>query len=100
MGRRHGSSSSRSSSRSRSRSRRRSRSAKRRGRRSDSADKGFRLHVSDLPVKCTTEELEKEFQKIGPVIEVWKTNSTPCFAFVVFQQKNDADEAIRTLNGQ
>jgi len=45
-------------------------------------------------------ELRKTFEKYGRLIEVWKTNSTPCFAFIVFQRKDDADEAIRGLNGQ
>jgi len=102
MGKRRGSSGSRSSSRSRSRSRRRSRSPKRRQRsRSGSADRdSVRVHVSDLPVSCTTKDLEKTFEKYGPLVEVWKTNSSPCFAFVVFRHKDDAEEAIRGLNGQ
>ena len=100
MGKNRDSSSSRSISRSRSRSRRRSRSPRRR-RRSASGDReGVRVHVSDLPVSCSTKDLERAFEKFGPLVEVWKTNSTPCFAFVVFQHKDDANEAIRGLNGQ
>jgi len=101
MGKKRDSSSSRSSSR--SRSRHRSRSAKRRGRRSRSASgdkEGVRVHISDLPVSCTESELRKTFEKFGRLVEVWKTNSTPCFAFIVFHRKDDADEAIRGLNGQ
>jgi len=103
MGTRRDSSSSRSSSRSHSRSRHRSRSSRNRNRRSRSASgdkEGVRVHVSDLPVSCTESELRKTFEKYGRLIEVWKTNSTPCFAFIVFQRKDDADEAIRGLNGQ
>jgi len=98
---------SRSNSRSRSRSGdRRSRSRSRRrnsGRhRSNSGDEemGTRLHVSDIPVSVDNIELEKTFEKFGPLIEVWKTNSVPCFAFVVFVNKDDAEDAIRSLNGQ
>lgn len=101
MGKKRDSSSSRSSSR--SRSRHRSRSTKRRGRRSRSASgdkEGVRVHISDLPVSCTESELRKTFEKFGRLVEVWKTNSTPCFAFIVFHRKDDADEAIRGLNGQ
>ena len=103
MGTRRDSSSSRSSSRSHSRSRHRSRSSRNRNRRSRSASgdkEGVRVHVSDLLVSCTESELRKTFEKYGRLIEVWKTNSTPCFAFIVFQRKDDADEAIRGLNGQ
>lgn len=103
MGTRRDSSSSGSSSRSRSRSRHQSRSSRHRNRRSrsTSGDKeGVRVHVSDLPVSCTDSELRKTFEKFGQLVEVWKTNSTPCFAFVVFRRKDDADEAIRGLNGQ
>ena len=103
MGKRRDSSSSGSKSRSRSRSRRRSRSPRRRRQRSRSASgdrEGVRVHVSDLPVTCSQKELENTFEKFGPITEVWKTNSTPCFAFVVFQHKDDASEAIRGINGQ
>ena len=101
MGKRRDSSSSKS--RSRSRSRRRSRSPRQRRRRSRSGSgerEGVRVHVSDLPVSCSQRDLEKTFEKFGPLVEVWKTNSTPCFAFVVFQHKEDAEESIRGLNGQ
>jgi len=99
MGRGRHSSSSKSSSRSRHRSR--SPRARRRRSRSASGDgEGARVHVSDLPVNCNSKDLEKTFEKFGPLLEVWKTNSTPCFAFIVFQHKDDAEEAIRGLNGQ
>jgi len=101
MGKGRESSSSRSSSR--SRSRHRSRSPRRRSRRSRSASgdtEGVRVHVSDIPVNCTESDLRRAFEKFGPLVEVWKTNSSPCFAFIVFKRKDDADEAIRGLNAQ
>ena len=101
MGKGRGSSSSRS--RSRSRSHHRSRSSRHRSQRSRSASgdkEGVRVHVSDIPVSCTESDLRKAFEVYGSLVEVWKTNSTPCFAFIVFKHKDEADEAIRGLNAQ
>jgi splicing factor, arginine/serine-rich 7 len=92
---------SRSSSGQRSRSHSRRRNSGRRRSRSNSGDEmGTRVHVSDIPVSLSKADLEKTFEKFGPLMEVWKTNSVPCFAFVVFRNKDDAEDAIRSLNGQ
>jgi len=100
MGKRRESSSSKSNSRSRSRSRHRSRSSKHRSRSASGDSEGVRVHVSDIPVSCTESDLRKAFEKYGPLVEVWKTNSSPCFAFIVFKHKDNAEEAIRGLNAQ
>lgn len=101
MGRSRSSSRSSSGRRSRSQSRRRPPAGYRRRSRSGSDNiDGSRVHVSDIPVSCSQIELEKVFEKFGPLIEVWKTNSVPCFAFVVFRNHEDAEDAIRNLNGQ
>lgn len=112
----------RSKSRSRSRSRRRSRSPRRTRRsrsrsRSRSAsrsrfgggsdwsfedqneDDGFRLHVADLDSQASKRDLEKLFGKYGPLREIWMARSVPCFAFVVFRYREDAEEAQRKADG-
>jgi len=90
-------------SRSRSRSRRsRSRSGGRRDDRNkytldkDGGNEGYRLHVADLDRDVRRSDLERLFGKFGPLKEeIWIANSVPCFAFVVFQYKEDAEEAQR-----
>lgn len=90
--------------RSRSRSRpRRSRSPRRHSRsptRSPTPDMdGMRLHVADLDSNASKRDIEATFTKFGPVEEIWMARSVPCFAFVVFKNKEDAYEACRAADG-
>lgn len=88
-------SSSRSRSRDRSRDRHRSRS-----RDGEDEEDGFRVHVADLGIDCSQKDLEKAFSKFGEYREVWLARNPPCFAFIVFKHKDDAEEAIREMNGE
>ena len=104
MGRSRSSSRSRSRSRSQSRSRhhdrqRRSRSHSR-SRSSSSEEEGYRIHVADLGIDCSKREMENAFKKFGPLLEVWLAHNPPCFAFVVYQYSEDAEEAIQEMNGK
>lgn len=94
---------SRSRSRSRSYRGKRSRSRSRSRRsysRSQSPDlEGHRLHVADLDSRAEKRDLEKMFGHYGPLIEIWLAKSSPCFAFVVFRYKDDADEACHATDG-
>jgi len=89
----------RSRSRSRSRGRRYSRSYSRSRSRSDSPET-YRIHVADLGLDPSKREIEKCFEKFGPLIEVWVARNPPCFAFVVYKYKDDADTAIKEMDGQ
>jgi len=84
-------------SRSSSRSSRKSRS---RSRSEISEVEGVRVHVGELPVGCSERDLEHTFKKFGPLVEVWMAKIPPCFAFIVFRDKEDADEAVRAMNGR
>lgn len=33
------------------------------------------------------------------MLEVWVAENPPCFAFVVYQEKEDAEDAIEEMNG-
>ena len=44
-------------------------------------------------------DLEDMFGKYGPLKEIWLTKSEPCFAFVVFRNKEDAMDSMRDLDG-
>ena len=91
-------------SRSRSRPRRSSRSRSPRRRspsRSPTPDMdGQRLHVADLDSNASKRDIEDMFTKFGPLEEIWMARSVPCFAFVVFKNKDDAYEACRAADGQ
>lgn len=63
-------------------------------------EEGFRVHVADLSVDCSQKELDRAFQKFGDTFEIWLARNPPCFAFVVYKHKDDAEEAIREMNGQ
>jgi len=91
---------------SRSRSRSRSRSPRRGGDRDRDRgfedtrdDDGYRLHVADLDSQANKRDLEKLFGKYGPLREIWMARSVPCFAFVVFRHREDAEEAQRKVDG-
>lgn len=90
---------SRSRSRSRSYDRRHSRSASYDSR-SPSPEEGYRIHVADLGIEPSKRDLERAFEKFGPLIEVWVARNPPCFAFIVYKYREDADKAIREMDGK
>jgi len=65
----------------------------------DGHEEGYRLHVADLHTKATKRDLEKTFGKFGPLREIWMARTTPCFAFVVYKYKDDAEEACQMADG-
>jgi arginine/serine-rich splicing factor 7 len=106
-----------STSRSRSRSaRRRSRSrSKSRGRFDDgsrryrsrsrsserlSDEDLCRLHVADLNAQTSQHDIEKAFNKYGDLKETWMAKNPPCFAFIVFKNKDDAALALKEMDGK
>jgi len=64
-----------------------------------SSDDGYRLHVADLDSQASKRDLEKLFGKYGPLKEIWMARSVPCFAFVVYRYREDAEEAQRKVDG-
>lgn len=90
----------RSRSWSRSRERNRSRSYSRSRSRSSSPDEGHRVHVADLGIDPSKREVEKAFERFGPVNEIWVAKNPPCFAFIVYKYRDDADSAIRDMDGK
>jgi len=97
MGRHH----SRSDSRSRSRSMSSSSSSGRGAQSSNwDGESGYRIHVSDLAAGVSRKEIERVFAKYGPINEIWVATNPPCFAFVNFKHRSDADKAIREVDGK
>lgn len=91
---------SRSRSRSRSNSRGRNRRRSRSYSRSPSPDEGYRVHVADLGLDPSKSELTKGFEKFGPLNEVWVARNPPCFAFIVFKYREDAERAVQEMDGR
>ncbi|XP_076274382.1 serine/arginine-rich splicing factor x16-like isoform X2 [Rhynchophorus ferrugineus] len=60
---------------------------------------GYRLHIADIGDDVRKSDLEKVFSPFGELIEVWMTNSTPCFGFAVFKNKKDAAAALKGTDG-
>uniref|UniRef100_A0A0B7ARK0 CCHC-type domain-containing protein n=2 Tax=Arion vulgaris TaxID=1028688 RepID=A0A0B7ARK0_9EUPU len=105
MGRSSSRSKSRSPSGSRSRSHSRSRSVEKdRKRRSSSQSPSddenlCRVHIADLGLDPSKTEISRAFEKFGPLREIWVARIPPCFAFVVYKFKDDANEAVRKMDG-
>jgi len=55
-----------------------------------------------LPRYCTQSELEKKFSTVGTVTDcylVFKNNMPTGYGFVHFSSPEEAENAVRTLNG-
>lgn len=95
-----GRSRSRSRSRSFSRGRNRGRSRSRSYSRSMSPEEGYRVHVADLGMDPSKSEIERAFTKFGPILEVWVARNPPCFAFVVYKYREDAERSVQDMDGR
>jgi arginine/serine-rich splicing factor 7 len=56
------------------------------------------VHIADLTNSVTQYDIEKVFMKYGEIKEVWMAKNPPCFAFVVFKNKEDAAEACKDMD--
>ncbi|KAG6532867.1 hypothetical protein ZIOFF_006726 [Zingiber officinale] len=59
-----------------------------------------RLYVGNLDPRMTARELEDEFRVFGVLRSVWVARKPPGFAFIDFDDKRDAQDAIRDLDGK
>jgi RNA recognition motif-containing protein len=62
------------------------------------------LHVQGLGIRCDERDVKEKFEKIGKVEKVKlildpHTKEPRGFCFVTMESSNDADEAIKQLNG-
>ena len=74
------------------------------GGRQHSAPQGTRLYVGNINSRATPEELRAEFSQYGTVTDLRfmtdrETGQFRGFAFVSYGNKEDADQAILSLNG-
>ncbi|KAK3155494.1 hypothetical protein QOZ80_2BG0203930 [Eleusine coracana subsp. coracana] len=59
-----------------------------------------RVYVGNLDARVTSGELEDEFRVFGVLRSVWVARKPPGFAFIDFDDKRDAEDAIRDLDGK
>ena len=59
-----------------------------------------RVFLGGISGDVSKDAIEKEFGKYGKLSSVWVAQNPPGFAFVEFDDGRDADEAVKSLNGQ
>ncbi|KAK1553861.1 hypothetical protein Q3G72_004592 [Acer saccharum] len=59
-----------------------------------------RVYVGNLDPRFTERELEDEFRMFGVLRSVWVARRPPGYAFVEFDDRRDAVDAIRALDGK
>lgn len=57
-----------------------------------------RLHVADLSPEISQYDLEKMFGKFGELKDVWMAKNPPCFAFIVYENKEAATFALKEMD--
>lgn len=56
--------------------------------------------MGDLGSNASKQDLEDAFSHYGPLQNVWVARNPPGFAFVEFEDRRDAEDAVRGLNGR
>jgi RNA recognition motif-containing protein len=69
------------------------------GRRGGGNFSGTRVYVGGLNDSVKKEEIEREFEKFGTLNHVWVAFNPPGFAFITFENDDDAQTAVDHLNG-
>lgn len=57
------------------------------------------IFVGGLGEDTQKEDLEREFSRFGALTKVWVARNPPGFAFIDFENDDDANEAIKEMNG-
>ncbi|CAI0438671.1 unnamed protein product, partial [Linum tenue] len=66
----------------------------------DFIDKMSRVYVGNLDPRVSERDLEDEFRKFGVIRSVWVARRPPGYAFIDFDDKRDAQDAIHELDGK
>ncbi|KAI4337435.1 hypothetical protein L6164_015853 [Bauhinia variegata] len=59
-----------------------------------------RVYVGNLDSRVTERELEDEFRQFGVIRSVWVARRPPGYAFIDFDDRRDAEDAIRDIDGK
>ncbi|XP_041460287.1 serine/arginine-rich splicing factor 7-like [Lytechinus variegatus] len=57
-----------------------------------------KVYVGNLPSDASRTDLETAFMKFGHVKNVWVARNPPGFAFIFFDDKRDAEDAVEELD--
>ncbi|KAF8778085.1 RNA-binding protein Rsf1-like [Argiope bruennichi] len=57
------------------------------------------VFVGGLAEDTQKEDLEREFSRFGNLTKVWVARNPPGFAFIDFENDDEANEAIKEMNG-
>ena len=57
------------------------------------------IFVGGLNADIQREDLEREFNKFGTMNKIWVARNPPGFAFIEFDDDQDANDAIQEMNG-
>lgn len=58
-----------------------------------------KVYVGNLGSAASKHEIEHAFGKYGPLRNVWVARDPPGFAFIEFEDRRDAEDAVRALDG-
>ena len=61
---------------------------------------GNKLYIGNLTDTATKEEIEELFQKHGKIAAVWIARNPAGFAFVTYEDPQDAAEAVKACDGE
>ncbi|TYH69653.1 hypothetical protein E1A91_D05G068800v1 [Gossypium mustelinum] len=59
-----------------------------------------RVYVGNLDPRVSERDLEDEFRVFGVIRSVWVARRPPGYAFIDFEDRRDAEDAIRELDGK
>ncbi|XP_019176407.1 PREDICTED: serine/arginine-rich splicing factor RSZ22A-like isoform X2 [Ipomoea nil] len=59
-----------------------------------------RVYVGNLDPQVTERDLEDEFRTFGVIRSIWVARRPPGYAFIDFDDRRDAQDAIRELDGK
>ncbi|XP_037937693.1 RNA-binding protein 1-like isoform X2 [Teleopsis dalmanni] len=62
-------------------------------------DLACKVYVGNLGSSASKYEIENAFSKYGPLRNVWVARNPSGFAFVEFEDRRDAEDAVRGLDG-
>ncbi|KAJ6835953.1 serine/arginine-rich splicing factor RSZ21A-like [Iris pallida] len=59
-----------------------------------------RVYVGNLEARVSERDLEDEFRTFGVIRSIWVARKPPGYAFIDFDDRRDAEDAIRELDGK
>ncbi|GFY68485.1 RNA-binding protein 1 [Trichonephila inaurata madagascariensis] len=62
-------------------------------------DLDCKVYIGSISSRTTKDDIESLFSRYGPLRNVWIARNPPGFAFVEFEDRRDAEEAVAELDG-